>query len=139
MGVMDAVVTYPKTLEDVGELVNTIKSLMINERTHELNDFYKGVIIASFEGDQVVCGSDCGILSEEDLGKLLRWVKDHKEGVKEYTATYYRLDFDEHILLFKLYKKGEECSIEGHLMEKNPMTRVALMDMKREYLASSAR
>ena len=139
MGVMDSVVTYPRTLEDVGELVNTIKALMVNEKTHEVNDFYKGVIIASFEGDQVICGSDCSILSDDDKDKLLRWVREHKEGVKEYTSTYYRLDFDQHILLFKLYKKGEECSIEGHLVEKNPMARVALMDLKREYLASSAR
>ena len=129
--------TDNKQREDIEETKDMLTSLMSGSIIGQGAKYYKGVIFIKVINNKITNYNEGSDLEESEYTKLLDWVNKSKYSV--HTDHYNRIDFEKYIIIFKGLTEyntidGKSTTIAGHIVERNAITRVALMEARTNHL-----
>jgi hypothetical protein len=129
--------THPESisleiLESIEEIVADASiSKMVAEKFD--SNFNGMVMIKIYPEGDMKCMTPCKQdISEEDRKKISAWLKmdDHRI----YANGYYRLDLDNYIFMFKIYRFNKNKLLLGHVLENTIKTKMKLMEARQNFI-----
>jgi hypothetical protein len=84
------------------------------------------------EGDIKCVASRKQCLTNNDISTVNEWLKNNEHPI--YANDYYRLDLDNYILMFKVYKFNNNKMLIGHMLENKYDTKIKLIEIRQQFL-----
>jgi hypothetical protein len=124
-----------KGLEALEELIE--EDSRIEDAFSKASNF-RGVIFVKIypEGDIKITHKN-KIITAYDKKILSDWIISREH--KKYTDDFYRIDFENYIFIFKVYKFNKNIILAGHMLDNNPSAKIELLTIRQEILKINIR